>query len=211
VLVLAAIAIHLAMTDILFCLSLLNTSMMHPDSILDLPSKETALPVYTSKMGNVFSTPVIYFAPIAIVLSFLIFIIFHPVIGLLLFIACIPFFFSSAWVVIDLNNLEMYEFWTLYGYRTGKRKPIPQVRAVSVVRMKSSQTLTGVRSTPSITFEDYIYKVKLVSAEERRTWDLMDSDNKEKALAMAKRIAERLGVEMRDYSTPLAGAIRRRR
>lgn len=181
------------------------------DNILDSPDKEAlSLPVYYNKVGGVFTTPIIYIGPILMVVGFMMSL--FSVFGTLLFIACIPLFFSSSWVVIDLNKKQMYEFWTIYGLRVGSWKPIPPIRAVSVVRVKRTQTMRlPVIATPSVNYSDYAYKIKLILAEERKALDVLDVESRDRALEVGTSIALSFKVEFRDYSTPSAASIKRRR
>lgn len=179
--------------------------------ILDIPEKETVFPVYKNRMGDVKHTPLKYVLPFVFALCF-VGGLFNPVI-LVLLVPCIPLLFSSSWVVIDLNQKRSREYWTLYGFKIGDWKPIVGITAVSVIRTKRvTEHLIGrLNYIMNTVTEEYIYKIKLVNGKDRISWDVMNAEEKEDALAVAKRIAERLDVEVRDYSTPVKGAIKRKR
>lgn len=178
------------------------------DTILDIPErKEEPGLVFYNKIGGVFTTPAIYFAPLMFVVGFLL--AFTSLLGWLIFFAAIPFMFSSSWLVLDMNKRQMHSFWTMYGYRIGSWKPIPPLKGVSVVRIKWSQTLR--LRAASTSFEGYIYRIKLLGQGPREAWDVLDVETRERALEVGNRIAGILDVPLSDYSVPVARTGERRR
>jgi hypothetical protein len=173
------------------------------NDILDLPA--ASLPVFDNKAGGLHTTPFFYTAIAVMGLGTIL--IPVPLAGVFL---SIPFFFSSSWVKVDVNTRMICRYWKVAGFkvRANNWEPLPAINAVTVIRVKETQTLASRGS--QTTMSDLEYKVR-IAGEGRNVWDLLTAETREEALLKAGKAAFALNVKLVDYTDSNRKPTHRRR
>ena len=113
--------------------------------------------------------------------------------------------FISSGFLIDFNNKKLKKFTNIYGFYLGKWEDLPEIKYVSVVRVKQSrysnqvQDGTGINQVSS---NNSSYRVNLIFDEKDRKYMTLISTSREKALNEAMRIGDAFDIKVLDFSTP---------
>ncbi len=124
-------------------------------------------------------------------------------VGILLSILTVGLLFLTSGFIIDKKNKRIKIFTYFFGVRFGKWRVLPELKYVSVlrVRLKKKTYSASSRQFEQITSGSYTYRISLVLEDKREKPLRLTSTNKEKAIEEGLKLGEYLNLNILDSTT----------
>ena len=113
-------------------------------------------------------------------------------------------------VKLDTANKRLKQYFSVFGIRTGKWEDVYLYPYLCIMKSNTSYTAYGQTSIGS-TYSDTSFDVYILDKTHRNKIKLQTFSDQEKALANAKALAQKVGIEYTIYNPPISAKTKSRR
>jgi len=125
------------------------------------------------------------------------------IVGGLLIAVTLGVLFIRTGVEIDLDNNRMRSYFNFFGMESGNWTSIPELKYVSVVRVKTKKKRFQASSDMyvQVSTKNVKYNVNLITEDKRKRFIRMLSAEKEEAIEKALELGKTLDLKVLDYTS----------